>query len=66
MTTTTSVKDPVCGMDIDAARAAGKSEHDGQTYFFCSASCKQKFDAAPATYAGTTGGPTKERNSCCS
>ncbi len=26
-----TVKDPVCGMDIDPATAAGKSEYKGQT-----------------------------------
>ncbi len=49
--TATKVTDPVCGMTIDAAHAAGKSDFKGQTYYFCSASCKQKFDADPARYA---------------
>ncbi len=49
---TTSVQDPVCGMVIDPAKAAGQSEHEGQTYFFCSTACQSKFDAAPAKYAG--------------
>jgi Cu+-exporting ATPase len=44
-------KDPVCGMDVDPARAAGSSVYDGKTYYFCSASCKQKFDRDPQTYA---------------
>ncbi len=35
MKSTTVVKDPVCGMDIEAATAAGRTEHKGQTYFFC-------------------------------
>ncbi|MGI8654302.1 MAG: heavy metal translocating P-type ATPase [Pyrinomonadaceae bacterium] len=50
---TTSVQDPVCGMVIDPANAAGRSEYLGQTYFFCSTACQSKFDAAPAKYAGT-------------
>src|ERR1051325_9227158 len=37
--------DPVCGMTVDPARAAGTSERDGETYYFCSPGCKQKFDA---------------------
>ena len=45
--TTIAAKDPVCGMSVDPERAAGKSEHDGNVYYFCSAGCKQKFDAAP-------------------
>ena len=38
--------DPVCGMTVDPARAAGTSERDGVRYYFCSPGCKQKFDAA--------------------
>jgi hypothetical protein len=30
MKNTTAVKDPVCGMDIETATAAGRSEHKGQ------------------------------------
>ncbi|MHB8605370.1 MAG: YHS domain-containing protein [Thermoplasmatota archaeon] len=42
-----TVHDPVCGMDIDPTKAAGKSVHGGETYFFCSPGCKTKFDADP-------------------
>src|SRR5687767_5318167 len=44
--------DPVCGMTVDPARAAGSSEHDGKTIYFCSKGCKAKFDAAPEQYVG--------------
>src|SRR4051812_17530971 len=47
---TTRIKDPVCGMHVNPATAAGKSDHEGTTYFFCSTSCKQKFDKDPARY----------------
>jgi Cu+-exporting ATPase len=43
--------DPVCGMTVDPARAAGQSVHEGKSYFFCSLSCKQKFDRDPGRYA---------------
>ncbi|WP_153022946.1 YHS domain-containing protein, partial [Rhodanobacter thiooxydans] len=43
--------DPVCGMTVDPATAKHVSTHDGQTFYFCSADCKAKFDASPATYA---------------
>ena len=46
------VKDPVCGMTIARDSAAGHSEYQGETYYFCSAACKQNFDAAPASFAG--------------
>ena len=38
--------DPICGMTVDPARAAGTSDRDGVRYYFCSPGCKQKFDAA--------------------
>ena len=47
-----TVHDPVCGMDIDPATAAGKSEYNGQTYYFCSAGCKKSFDKEPEKYVG--------------
>ncbi len=47
-----SVTDPVCGMEINPANAAGQSEYAEQTYYFCSGACKSKFDATPAKYAG--------------
>jgi Cu+-exporting ATPase len=48
----TSATDPVCGMTVDPARAAATSTYRGQTFYFCSAHCKAKFDAEPAAYAG--------------
>jgi Cu+-exporting ATPase len=47
----TTVKDPVCGMDIDPQTAAASEDYEGQTYYFCSESCHQRFVAAPATFA---------------
>jgi YHS domain-containing protein len=43
--------DPVCKMQVDENKAAGKSEYNGKTYFFCAASCKTKFDRDPKQYA---------------
>ncbi|HEY7290212.1 MAG TPA: heavy metal translocating P-type ATPase [Vicinamibacterales bacterium] len=42
--------DPVCGMIVDPARAAGRVEHDGTVYFFCSPGCASKFSANPEKY----------------
>jgi Cu+-exporting ATPase len=42
-----SVIDPVCGMNVDPPRAAGKHEHNGQTYHFCSPHCLTKFRQNP-------------------
>ena len=44
------VEDPVCHMIIDHHAAAGQSTHGKNTYWFCSAACKQKFDADPHAY----------------
>lgn len=43
-------KDPVCGMQVDPASAAGTSEHGGKTYYFCSLSCKKRFEENPSQY----------------
>ncbi|HET7711336.1 MAG TPA: heavy metal translocating P-type ATPase [Thermoanaerobaculia bacterium] len=42
--------DPVCGMKVEPSRAAGSSEHEGATYYFCSKHCKAKFDADPGSF----------------
>lgn len=44
------VKDPVCGMDVDPKTAAGQSEYNGQTYYFCAPGCKKAFDKEPQKY----------------
>lgn len=43
--------DPVCNMKVDEANAAGRSEHNGKTYYFCAVICKKKFDENPEKYA---------------
>ena len=45
-----TIKDPVCGMDVDPATAKHRAMHDGQTYYFCSAGCEAKFKANPQQY----------------
>src|SRR5687768_2247914 len=42
--------DPVCGMTVDPAEAAGSFAHEGTTYHFCSLGCRNKFAASPARY----------------
>lgn len=46
-------KDPICGMEVDPKTAAGKSEYQGQTYYFCSNGCKKAFDKEPQKYVNT-------------
>ena len=47
-------RDVVCGMMVDPAKAAGTSEYDGKTYYFCGKGCKAKFDADPEKYLERT------------
>ncbi len=44
------VKDPVCGMSVDPAKAAATAVHEGKTYYFCSPGCGEKFKADPQKY----------------
>lgn len=39
--------DPVCGMQVDPENAAGRVEHEGKTYYFCSEGCRKAFEANP-------------------
>lgn len=39
--------DPICGMTVDPARAAGQHDHKGTTYYFCAVSCLERFRADP-------------------
>ena len=48
--TVTSMRDPVCGMTVDPGKAAGSLEYNGQTYYFCSTSCREKFRAEPERF----------------
>lgn len=47
----TEARDPVCDMVVDVATAQHRSIFQGQTYYFCSAECRQTFEANPAYYA---------------
>lgn len=47
-------KDPVCGMTVNSQKAAAASVRDGKTYYFCSASCRDKFEQAPEKYVGAS------------
>lgn len=42
--------DPVCGMEVTTWTAAGKSEYQGKTYYFCSVLDKETFDKNPEKY----------------
>jgi len=42
--------DPICGMQVDPDRAAGKHQHNGEVYYFCSVHCLERFKSDPAKY----------------
>jgi P-type Cu+ transporter len=44
------VTDPVCGMHIDPAKAAGNWDYKGTRYYFCNPGCLKKFQADPEKY----------------
>jgi Cu+-exporting ATPase len=52
---TPKVKDPVCGMMVDPQKSAGKAEHAGKTYFFCSPRCAERFQKDPEKYLAAPG-----------
>jgi Cu+-exporting ATPase len=53
--------DPVCGMTVDPAKAAGSFAYQGQTYYFCSKSCLAKFQKTPEAYLHAHA----PKESCC-
>jgi YHS domain-containing protein len=46
-----TVKDPVCGMQIEQEDAVAEVEYRGDKYYFCSESCKEEFEENPEDYA---------------
>ena len=71
--------DPVCGMSVDRETAKHRFSHQGQDYFFCSARCRERFEAEPqkflqarnaeaaagAAHAGHHHGTPTQAASCC-
>ncbi len=48
-----SVRDVVCNMQVDPAKAVATAEHEGTRYYFCSRGCEQKFTESPERYLNT-------------
>jgi class 3 adenylate cyclase len=53
--------DPVCRMAVDPSRAASSRRRLGLSYYFCSADCREKFDADPKGHIATTAGARAAR-----
>ena len=49
-------KDPVCGMTVDASKAAASIDYEGKLYHFCCKGCAEKFKTDPAKYLSSGSG----------
>lgn len=47
----TDAIDPVCGMPVPPGSSSAAAIHQGRTYYFCSRSCRDKFESNPGRYA---------------
>jgi len=57
------MKDPVCGMTVDPQKSAGKVEHEGKAYYFCSARCAERFANNPENFIAAPGTAGMEHHS---
>jgi Cu+-exporting ATPase len=58
-----NVKDPVCGMSVDPQKSAGKVEHGGKPYYFCSPRCAERFKREPEKFLAAPGAAEMEPQS---
>ncbi|NJM35283.1 MAG: YHS domain-containing protein [Rhodomicrobium sp.] len=56
----TRVKDPVCGMTVNPETAKHRMDYRGETYYFCRAGCREKFEADPERYLNPQPAPAAE------
>ena len=43
-------KDPVCGMEVEEAKASVTAKYKGKTFYFCARPCIDKFVKEPMKY----------------
>ncbi|MFN7827387.1 MAG: heavy metal translocating P-type ATPase [Acidobacteriota bacterium] len=53
--------DPVCGMKVDPASAAGDAEFEGRRYYFCHPGCLERFKADPGRFLDPLRWPARPR-----
>jgi xanthine dehydrogenase accessory factor len=46
--------DPVCGMTVRVADTHHRAQHAGRDFYFCAASCRERFRASPERYLTAT------------
>jgi YHS domain-containing protein len=59
--------DPVCGMVVSGSSST-TATYEGRTYYFCSDSCRRRFESSPATSAAKATPHADEaghRHGCC-
>ena len=56
-------KDPVCGMNVNPAKAKHVYAHEGRNYYFCCGHCEAKFKADPGKYLSPTAGSARAPSS---
>ena len=56
-------KDPICGMTVDESSLL-RAEREGQTFYFCSEHCRQKFTGQARSGKTIPLAPT-ETGGCC-
>jgi Cu+-exporting ATPase len=61
MPNATEVIDPVCGMTIAPSEAVGHLDYQGHTYYFCSTSCLQRFQADPKPFLSAPSSQSSEK-----
>ena len=44
------MNDPVCGMTVTPETSAAAWEYEGETYYFCSVGCFERFRQRPQDY----------------
>ena len=59
-----AVIDLVCGMQLSAGKTPHAVEHGGETYYFCSPSCKDHFVSEPEKYVGEHDDKEQHGNCC--
>jgi Cu+-exporting ATPase len=48
------IKDPVCGMVVNPAKAVATTEYKDKTYYFCTADCRTAFEQWPEKFVDQT------------
>jgi Cu+-exporting ATPase len=53
------LRDPVCGMTVDASHARHLAEHDGIVYAFCTLGCRTRFIRDPSAFVSSVSSPAE-------